>query len=222
MIQLWHTLLSVLFPLTCRLCKSEITEGVLCANCRKKYLKIRFLEPSAFDCPELRGICLLYDYEDVIKELLHDAKFRPSQRKAARLGGEVMQTESLKVIKERWHLPDATVAVPIPTSRERIKLRGYELPEKIFHKYIEKNNLAWQDLLYRQRATLPQFKLKKNERRKNVQGCFELKSNKCLPRDILLVDDIFTSGATMEEAAKFLNQRGANNIWALAFAGGGK
>ena len=114
-----------------------------------------------------------------------------------------------------------SLVIPIPLSRQRFKERGFNQSEeiaKIFadHFQLEINN----QILVRLRNTPPQAKIENyNDRQLNLQNAFGLQNT--LPsgkKNIILVDDVFTSGATMQEAAKVLKQNGAKRIIGLTIA----
>ena len=78
-------------------------------------------------------------------------------------------------------------------------------------------------LITRTKNTSPQVKLEKEQRAKNIQGAFELHCRNVaqrVPTNILLIDDVITTGATMSECAKVLKQNGAKKVWGLAVARG--
>ncbi|MHC1717396.1 MAG: ComF family protein [Acidaminococcaceae bacterium] len=127
--------------------------------------------------------------------------------------------ETPKRVCDIWHLPENIVVVPIPTDRKRVVERGYDVPHDIFRRWSQQQGFVWSEALARIRSTKPQYGLDRSERRKNVRGCFNTIRD-IRGKSILLVDDIFTSGATTEEAAYILRKQGASHIWAMAFAGG--
>ncbi len=68
------------------------------------------------------------------------------------------------------------------------------------------------------RETAPQVALKADERRKNVRGAFRGQGEKLRDRQVLLIDDVCTTGATLEACAEALGEKGARSIWALVLA----
>ena len=216
----WQLLIDIFFPAVCIQCKQRIYEGLLCPACRKKLEDCRLLQPKAYCCKDIDGICLLYRYDAGVKKALHDVKFRGKKRLVAGMAEEMSILESPKRICSLWHLAEKILVVPIPTDRERVKQRGYDVPYGIFNKWSLKQGFTWYEALERIRPTRPQYGLDRSERRKNVRGCFAA-SKDIRGKQVLLVDDIFTSGATAQEAAHVLHQQGADHIWMMAFAGGG-
>ena len=212
-------LINIFFPPVCIECRQRIPAGMLCPSCRKKLQDFRILQPRAYCCPDIESICLFYRYDGGIKKALHEVKFHGEKRLLAAMAEEMAILKTPKLACEMWHLPKNTLVVPIPTDSKRVKERGYDVPHDIFCQWAKRHNLVWAKALARIQPTKPQYGLDRNERRKNVRGCFSSTEN-VRDKPILVVDDIFTSGATAEEAARVLRQQGARHVWVMAFAGG--
>lgn len=215
----WQLLTDVFFPPVCVECRQRISEGILCPACRRKLAAFRILQPRAYCCPDIESICLFYSYDAAIKKALHDVKFHGKKRLLAAMAEEMAILETPKRVCNIWNLPKNIVVVPIPTDRKRVEERGYDVPQGIFRSWSLEHGFVWYEALIRIRSTQPQYGLGRNERRKNVRGCFSTIKD-ISKRPILLVDDIFTSGATAEEAAHVLRKQGAGHVWVMAFAGG--
>lgn len=215
----WQLLIDIFFPPVCIECRQRISAGILCSACRKKLQDFRILQPRAYCCPDIESICLFYRYDGGIKKALHDVKFRREKRLLNAMAEEMAMLETPKRAFTMWNLPENIVIVPIPTDRKRVAQRGYDVPQGIFCQWSKEQGFVWLQALARIRSTEPQYGLDRSERRKNVRGCFNT-SVDIRGKSILLVDDIFTSGATAEEAAYILRKQGASHIWAMAFAGG--
>lgn len=213
--EFWRLLLDIFYWRRCSGCGQKIENGLLCARCRKALRHVRFLPPVNYSCPDLESICLLFDYNGGIKDTLHDTKFRCKKSLLPYLAEEARLTLGAYDA----HTLPGMVACPIPTDRERYLERGYDIPTEIFRKLLQEQGFTWQELLRRVKKTKPQYGLNPWERRRNVDGCF-VAATVAGKRDILLLDDIFTTGATMEEAARTLHRQGAGRVFALAFAGG--
>ena len=109
--------------------------------------------------------------------------------------------------------------VPIPLSKKRLKERGFNQSERIARLVAKEFGVPCvSNVLIRKRDTKQQAFLHKNQRIKNIRGAFALQDVDALRgMRVLLVDDIFTSGATMNEAAKVLS-RSVKSIIACAIA----
>lgn len=218
------TLLSLLsdlfYPHTCPGCGDEVPGPLaLCDRCRDGVYHPRPFHPGSLGCPQLDGLFFLFDYAGAIQEALHKAKFEKREDLLPRLAREWQEG----VARERrfaWLLPDTVqlAVTAIPTDPKRLRQRGYDVPEEIFRPWAEKAGYRWELLLRRVKATRPQFSLTPTERRENIRGCFALSRQQALPDIVLLCDDICTTGATLEEAAKVLKQGGVKKVYGLALA----
>jgi len=102
-----------------------------------------------------------------------------------------------------------------------MRMRGYNQAEILAKDLAKRFNCICLDCLERTRNTKSQFKLNKEDRKKNIEGAFTLKLKfkaRIKGRTIIVVDDILTSGATISEAAKVLKVAGAGDVWGLALA----
>ncbi len=118
------------------------------------------------------------------------------------------------------------IFLPIPLHLRRLRERGFNQAEvfaKIFYKELKQK--GWQVnfdnlSLCRIRNTKQQAKLTGAERRKNMGGAFKWIKKQPAPAFILLFDDVFTTGATMQECARVLKENGAKIVWGVAMARG--
>jgi ComF family protein len=108
--------------------------------------------------------------------------------------------------------------VPIPITKDREKKRGYNQSMILSKNIANKLDLKVLSCLERVKETRSQVGLTKKERGDNMKGAFRVNTKYKKQTTILLVDDVLTSGTTMNEAAKVLKKAGAKSVWALAFA----
>lgn len=160
----------------------------------------------------LDGAVMGYKYSGALKEMLHKLKFEGESKFLQPLAEEAV------FLVQAYGESSFDMVVSVPTDAQRRKQRGFDIPEAIF-----KNALAgrgtWQpNVLARVKPTAPQYGLTPGERRTNVSGCFKAARSAC-GKNILLVDDILTTGATLEEAAKTLKHAGAKSVYALTLCG---
>lgn len=116
--------------------------------------------------------------------------------------------------------PQPDILIPIPLAKKRQKERGFNQSEEIgkelskFLKIPLVNNA-----LIKVRETLPQVELSGKEREENIKGAFWCRDeNMVKNKTIFLVDDVFTTGSTMEEAARVLKEAGAKKVWGITVA----
>ena len=115
----------------------------------------------------------------------------------------------------RWR-PDAIVPVPVHTGRWR--RRGYNQAEELAVHLSALSGIPLAEPVWRKRHTVPQRGLTPQERRKNVRGAFRLRTGAEIPRGILLVDDIYTTGSTLDEMTDVLRAGGARKVWFVCAA----
>ena len=115
---------------------------------------------------------------------------------------------------------EQAVAVPVPLHASREKERGYNQTRLIFTDWLAAHDLPLHDVLQRLRRTKPMYRLSAVERRENIKGALGIRpgAEAVRGRHILLVDDIFTTGATLTECARVLHQAGAQSVTVLVLA----
>ena len=110
--------------------------------------------------------------------------------------------------------------IPVPISKKRFKLRGYNQSELIGKEIAKKLNINIEtECLFKMKNITEQSKLSKEERLKNIQGVYKLFNNEKLKdRKILLVDDIYTTGSTVNECCKILKEANPKKIGVFTLA----
>lgn len=159
---------------------------------------------------EIQGVTTLSNYNDTrVRALVWEAKYHKNEDALRKMGS--MLHEHLASIK------NATV-VPIPLSEKRLAERGYnQIEEALRAGGVEIDTT----LLVRVRETIPQTQLPRKRRLTNLSGAFDVpEGSRSRLRDlhIVLVDDVTTTGATLEEVRRTLSRLGARKITLLSFA----
>ncbi len=113
----------------------------------------------------------------------------------------------------------ADLIVPVPLHMDRLRERGYNQAALLTRELSGLSGLPIEEgSLVRIKETAPQVALKADERRKNVRGAFRGQGEKPKNRHVLLIDDVCTTGATLEACAEALREKGARSVWALVLA----
>ncbi|OGI74855.1 hypothetical protein A2740_01830 [Candidatus Nomurabacteria bacterium RIFCSPHIGHO2_01_FULL_43_16] len=214
-----NTILDIVFPVNCVACgKSGVDLCVVCLN----------------DSPEakresVKWIFPLYDYRHPpIKKVLWLLKYKGKKR-LANVFAEVMYGRMLEELSELNIMENfrKPVLIPIPLSKKRCRERGYNQAELICQELIKINNLRHgvylkleKDILIKPKDTKHQAHIEnRSERLKNIIGSFTVKNSEIIKgRNIILIDDILTTGATLSEARKVLKRAGARKIIAFTVA----
>jgi ComF family protein len=162
--------------------------------------------------PHIDGIRAVGYLDGSLRTAIHRFKYsntRPLALPLGRLASDYL---------EHNHLPVKTI-VPVPLHSHRLRDRGYNqselLAEQIGHA-VGMRVVA--DVLLRVRSTIPQVGLKADERRENVKGAFRCAGTALKGQDVLLVDDVCTTGATLEACSVALRESGVRNVWGLVLA----
>jgi predicted amidophosphoribosyltransferase len=205
-----------LFLRTCYACGTEIEEGLFCPVCRS-YL----LELKEWDQGGERG-WFFFTYDEGIKEAMRKIKFEQNWALLDRCAEEtelLWQSGVLRRCQEALPVPlTDLVWCGVPTDARRRRERGYDLPTALFRRLAGLSGGTWQPLLCRTRHTEPMFGLGPEERRRNLEDSMALLAP-VDGKNIVLTDDIFTTGATFAAASAVLREGGAASVRCLAFAG---
>lgn len=231
----FEKILDILFPILCLGC--EKPKEWLCADCRARiplleeyhcphcYQHITPFGRTCIACSEkyfLDGIFMASHYKiPILSQAIHNYKYRFISDLAEPLG--LFLTEAL----QRTDLPLPHYILPIPLHSRRLRFRGFNQSE-LLAEVIAKNIAPGMDIsiqkntLIRTRYTRPQMKThSRKERLGNLRGAFVLsrESKKALRDSIIwLVDDVATTGTTLEECAKILKKAGARQVFGIVLA----
>jgi competence protein ComFC len=214
-----NTILNIVFPVKCVSCGKNGAD--LCLDCLSLF-------PPA-ERENANWIFSLYDYRHPgIKKSLWLFKYKDKKR-LAKIFTEVIYDKILEELSELSVMENfrAPLLIPIPLSPERYRERGYNQAELICEEMIKINNLRYgvdisleNNILIKPKETEHQARIKdRRTRLKNIIGSFAVKNaDKIKNKNIILIDDITTTGATLTEAKKVLKQAGARKIIAFTVA----
>jgi ComF family protein len=166
--------------------------------------------------PALAGIRIVGDYEPPLKEAIWTLKFKGRPEVARPLGAMLAATWRLKG-------KDSVMAViSVPPAADRRRQRGYDPAELLARQCARQLRLPlWRDVLRRTRQAPPQRGLDAQTRRANAAGLFACDgaaAQRIAGQQLLVVDDVTTTGATLNAIASALAAAGAAQIWGLALA----
>ncbi|MFC1756933.1 ComF family protein [Patescibacteria group bacterium] len=155
----------------------------------------------------------------IIKKALWTLKYKKAKRVAKPLAQLIHKRLLLKNLESKW------IIIPIPLSKKRYRERGFnqaELIAKHLSDISNKTLLIYSNVLYKNRHTISQVNIKNREKRlKNLKGVFVVKNTKIIKnKNILLLDDVSTTGTTIKEAKKALEKSGTNKVVGIVVASG--
>ncbi len=216
-----NTLLDIIFPARCISCGKNGKD--FCIEC--------ISDAPAAERETAKWIFPLYDYRHPpIKKALWLLKYSRKKR-LAKTFAEILYEKIMEELSElsvMENFRDA-VLIPVPLSAKRYRERGYNQAELICGELVKINHLRHgvdmkleNNILIKPRETEHQARIRdRKERLKNIVGSFAIKNeseNKIKNKNIILIDDITTTGATLAEARKILKQAGARKIIAFTVA----
>lgn len=214
---LWSIILDIVYPPKCPACKTLVeTHGVWCERCFAGVFSVREINVHQHKLQYLDSCLTVCHYSGGFKKVIHDIKYRQADRYARSLQWLLEQGVDHK------RLGEVDIVVPVPLHAAKLKERGYNQTELIFKNYTKMLGWQWCDeCLMRLKSTKPQWELSLADRRLNIKNAFAVKDDdRIAGKRILLVDDLITSGTTMNECAKVLKKAGAVRVGGLALASG--
>lgn len=160
-------------------------------------------------------VIIAFIYGPILQELMEKLKYDGQKEIGVHLG-QLAQKALLSKI------PDDSIFVPVPLHPKKVRLRGFNQAEIIADGISGEKHRVLSDYLIRKRETPTQTRLNREERIKNVSGAFEIRKRRnngnLKEKKIIIVDDVMTSGATINEAALTLKKSGVKEVFALGVA----
>jgi ComF family protein len=219
--------LDFLFPQKCVGCGRE--GALICSDCRNKLPRIGYpvcpkcgrYQSSGIICPDcvdwqnsIDGIRSPFRFEGIIRDSIHLLKYKNLRD----ISGILSELLFLYLGNNPINFD---LIIPVPLHPKKLKDRGYNQSELIARKLSELTHLSADTFsLIRTRYSIPQVKTAgKEDRLHEIKGAYScIHNNNLKNKSILLIDDVATSGATLDECAKTLKTAGAAEVWGLTAA----
>jgi competence protein ComFC len=216
LISIYNFIVDILFPLKCIKCKT--TGFYLCDGCTPT--------PHRREIENNENIDAFFDYRDpLIKKVIWDLKYYNKKHASDVLGKNLYEYTKEDISELRiLHSGEPFIIIPVPLSRDRLRERGYNQAEYIaraFVKNCDENIFELRtDIILKIKDTGHQARIhNKKIRLKNMIGAFSINKNINLKnRIVFVIDDVTTTGATLNEIIKLLKKAGAREIRGLAAA----
>lgn len=224
-------LLDLLFPPQCVACRRA--GALICAACAQAVLPVgpticascgRPQVHSVAQCPQcqqltidpLSGVRIAALHTSPLREMIHALKYEQQPELAAPLARYLVAL--VQTLPWWGAFPSVDGVVPVPLYSVRYQERGYNQAELLAGAFCDRVQLPLQaDWLIRQRSTHSQVGLTAGERQRNVEDAF-LATHAVFGKRLLLIDDVFTTGATMRACAQAALDAGAVAVYGLALA----
>lgn len=195
----------MVFPPRCEVCKSSSKE-VICPECFKQ---IRFMKPHL-------GIYCVSTYEGPLRTAIHRFKFKGRKKLAEPLGILMVKYLSKTPTIE---MKEIDVIIPVPLHPKRLRERGFNQTQLLSNVVGKYYGVPTAPALARHKNTKAQFGLPRAERFTNITDAFKILDPKSVyNKRILLIDDIYTTGATIAECSKALKIAGAKRVEVMALS----
>ena len=236
--QAFQWLLNLIFPPICSICQTRLNgkekDLILCPTCRTAVKPIRppycprcgLPEPSGDGAGYLCGPCLKERwqfevhrssglYEGALKEAIHTFKYG-GVFPLVRVFGDLLQP-TLQTLSQDYPVD---VMIPVPLHIRRLRERGFNQALLLVKELNRRIGIPYEERALKKIKDTPvQIALKKRERRKNLKGVFQAKDTETLKgKSVVLVDDVYTTGATVNECSRALLKAGAERVAVLTVA----
>jgi ComF family protein len=226
-------LLDLIFPKKCVVCKKQ--GSYLCENCFSflsfdaKSLCLlcnnptfnNLTHPKCVRKYAIAGCFSALSYNKTVQKLIYNFKYKPYLTDLKNVLADlfyesIIQNEQFQKQIEmgEW------VLIPVPLSDMKLRKRGYNQAEILARELSIRFKIPVLDILKRIRETKTQVGMTNLQRKLNVKNVFEIINHKSeiINKNILLVDDVVTTGSTLMEAAKILKKNGAKKVFGLTLA----
>jgi ComF family protein len=241
-----ESLFATLFPSDCRLCHTPLVNisrlpvclpclaeihaitGGVCSICGERLFSPRAPNPAEMRCDLCRRLAPPFvkaaaygSYDGGLRELIHLLKYEQVRPAAAVLGR--MLAEAVSELDSAW-TQNPVVVVPVPLHARKSRQRGFNQSELIAQHALKlragNGRLVLRSkILERRRETQSQIGLTRHQRRENLRGSFAVaRPEEIAGREVLLVDDVFTTGTTVSECARVLRRAGASKVFVATVA----
>lgn len=217
-VSLLEKILRLIYPAKCMVCDKILMEDVrafLCDQCKnalERYGRGFFRNERM---PAVDSVFSAFYYNGGIETAIHAFKFKNQPG----LSGTISRL-MCEELENHGGIPESDYIVPVPMHPRKKRQRGYNQSELIAVKLGEYFNIEVRtDILRKVKYTRPQSRLKRIDRIHNLEGTFALEPGASVEgKSILLVDDVLTTGTTMNTCAKILKDKGTAHIYGIVAA----
>lgn len=206
-------ILDAILPTKCAYCETK--NEVLCDNCIQS-IRLDYKQDD-------ESIISLFDYQDeIIKKVIWKLKYHKKRYLGQKLG-KLLFDSQIEYISElkKLSLGQPILVVPVPISKNKLKLRGYNQSKSIAWGFCDDKTLKLKaNIIKRVKDGIPQAKIKSRRRRlENVKGVFEINKKESVEnRIVFVIDDVTTTGGTIKEIMHILKEAKAKKVIGLTLA----
>jgi len=207
-------ILDLIYPPVCGIC-NKINKKHLCKKCEIQIRKYEIYKISKEKQKYFDYQIKILRYENIIREKIIDYKFNEKSYMYKTFAKIVLNNEKIYRFLKKYD-----IMLCVPMHRKKKRQRGYNQAELITKEIAKKLDIKMQyGNLIKIKDTKKQSSLNKSERKENIKGAFEIKNAELVNnKKIILFDDIYTTGNTVNECSKILKKAGAKEIVILTLA----
>ena len=209
-----NSALDYFFPPICGMC-GEINENYICNNCYENIKKIKKCVINEYNNRNFSKHLYIFRYEGIIRNKIIEYKFEDKGYLYKMFAKIILSDKKTCNFIKKYD-----VIIPVPISKKRKKKRGYNQSELVANELAQKlNQDIWTDIIIKKKDNKPQSELNKLERIKNVEDIYDInKPIEVKNKKVLLLDDIYTTGSTVNEIARKLKQNQTQEIGVITLA----
>ncbi len=209
-----NSALDYFFPPICGMC-GEINENYICNNCYENIKKIKKCVINEYNNRNFSKHLYIFKYEGIIRNKIIEYKFEDKGYLYKMFAKIILSDKKTCNFIKKYD-----VIIPVPISKKRKKKRGYNQSELVANEIAQKlNQDIWTDIIIKKKDNKPQSELNKLERIKNVEDIYEInKPIEVKNKKVLLLDDIYTTGSTVNEIARKLKHNQTQEIGVITLA----
>ena len=206
--------INLIFPNVCGICDNICKES-LCKKCEIKLNNIVQNKIDRYIDKNFEKHLYVFKYEGVVRRYILKYKFQDKSYLYKTFVNFLLKNEKFFEIIKSYD-----TIIPVPISKKRQKERGYNQSYLLAKEIAKKTGINIEiNCLYKSKNIIEQIKLNKEDRVQNIQGVYELRNyKKIINKKIILLDDIYTTGSTVNECCKILKVASPNKIGVLTIA----
>lgn len=209
-----NNILELIYPNVCGIC-GKICKESLCKRCAIEIKKYEINLVNKNKKMYFNEIMHIFKYNEMIRQRLIEYKFQDKSYMYKTFAKIILKNKKVCGFLEKYD-----IIIPVPIHKKRRLKRGYNQTELIAKEICKNISLELKTgVLIKQKNIKAQSELNKNERKQNIKNAFEIKNiNEIIDKKILLFDDIYTTGSTVNECSKILKKAGAKQIGVVTIA----
>lgn len=216
--EIFEILMNFIFPPHCPRCHKYVeNRGDWCTQCLSLACQPHRLPLTAPMQSVIDSAWALSVYREGTRDLIRGLKYQGRRGNLPYIHRILRAAEDTEAVRKL--LAESQWAAAVPLHEKKQRQRGFNQAELIFRDWLQEHGVRMEKMLYRIRQNRPMYQLTPCERAENLKGAFAANQQVDLAgKQVLLVDDIMTTGATLYACAKVLKEAGAGKIWVLVLA----